>query len=109
MVPSSTAAVVIAIDMRKALWTAAVIDSVLNPLQSLGSRSVLTVTVRRFVQQWSNAVWAVEGAAGLGAPLTREPTADRVQRGRLAPRCWHFGPVTHRSNHRHQTTGDYVA
>ena len=81
MAPSSTDRVVIAIDPHKASWTAAVIDSALQPLEVVrvevnadGYRQL-----RRFAQQWSDPVWAVEGAAGLGAPLTRQLAADGVE------------------------------
>ncbi|MCX2935069.1 IS110 family transposase, partial [Mycobacterium sp. CVI_P3] len=35
--------------------------------------------LRRFAQQWTDPVWAIEGAAGLGAPLTRQLAADGVE------------------------------
>lgn len=35
--------------------------------------------LRRFAQQWKQPVWAIEGAAGLGAPLTRQLAADGVE------------------------------
>lgn len=33
----------------------------------------------RFAQRWSNPSWAIEGAAGLGAPLTQRLVADGVE------------------------------
>ncbi len=74
--PSSSspapAPVVIAIDPHKAAWTAVAVDSRLHPL------AVIRVEVnrggyrqlRRFASRWSHAVWAIEGATGLGAALT---------------------------------------
>jgi hypothetical protein len=63
--------VVIAVDPHKASWTAAVVDSSLQPL------AILRVPVsaagyqqlRRFAGRWPQARWAIEGAGGLGAPL----------------------------------------
>lgn len=34
--------------------------------------------LRRFAGRWSHAVWAVEGATGLGATLTAKLTADHI-------------------------------
>ncbi|WP_253843051.1 IS110 family transposase [Mycobacterium colombiense] len=78
---SPTDRVVIAIDPHKASWTAAAVGTALQPLE------VLRVEVsaddyrrlRRFARRWTNPVWAIEGAAGLGAPLTRQPAADGVE------------------------------
>ncbi|GFG69606.1 IS110 family RNA-guided transposase [Mycolicibacter senuensis] len=78
---SPTERVVIAVDPHKASWTAAVIDTALQPLD------VLRVDVgadgyrrlRRFARQWTQPVWAIEGAAGLGAPLTRQLADDGVE------------------------------
>jgi len=78
---SSTDRVVIAIDPHKASWTAAAVDTALQPLEALrvevsadGYRRL-----RRFAQQWTDPVWAIEGAAGLGAPLTRQLVADGLE------------------------------
>jgi hypothetical protein len=57
-----------------------VVDNRLQPL------AVIRVEVnrdgyrqlRRFASRWSHAVWAVEGATGLGATLTARLTADRI-------------------------------
>ena len=73
--------VVIAVDPHKASWTAAAVDGSLQPVD------VIRVDVspegyrrlRRFAQRWSNPGWAIEGAAGLGAPLTRRLHADGVE------------------------------
>lgn len=72
--------VVIAVDPHKASWTAAAVDGSLQPVD------VIRVDVsqqgyrrlRRFAQRWSNPGWAIEGAAGLGAPLTRRLHADGI-------------------------------
>ena len=72
--------VVIAVDPHKASWTAAAVDSSLQPLD------VIRVAVspegyrqlRGFAQRWSDPGWAIEGAAGLGAPLTQRLTADGI-------------------------------
>jgi transposase len=73
--------VVIAVDPHKTSWTAAVLDSSLQPLDVIrvpvsqeGYRQL-----RRFARRWSNVSWAIEGAAGLGAPLTQRLTADGVE------------------------------
>jgi len=72
--------VVIAVDPHKASWTAAAVDASLQPLD------VIRVPVSRegyrklrgFARRWSDPGWAVEGAAGLGAPLTQRLTADGI-------------------------------
>jgi transposase len=76
--PTTPAPVVIAIDPHKASWTAVAVDNRLQPLATIrvevnreGYRHL-----RRFAGRWSRAVWAVEGAAGLGAALTSRLTAD---------------------------------
>ena len=74
------APVVIAIDPHKASWTAVAVDNRLQPL------AVIRVEVnrdgyrqlRRFAGRWSHAVWAIEGATGLGAALTARLTADGI-------------------------------
>lgn len=78
---SPTDRVVIAIDPHKASWTAAVIDTALQPLDVLrvevsadGYRQL-----RQFAQLWKQPVWAIEGAAGLGAPLTRQLAAEGIE------------------------------
>lgn len=83
MVPSSstTDRVVIAVDPHKASWTAAAVGAALQPLE------VLRVEVSadgyrrlcRFARQWTDPVWAIEGASGLGAPLTRQLAADGIE------------------------------
>jgi transposase len=72
--------VVIAVDPHKASWTAAAVDAALQPLE------VIRVAVsaegyrqlRRFARRWSDSSWAMEGAAGLGAPLTQRLHADGI-------------------------------
>jgi transposase len=78
--PTTPAPVVIAIDPHKASWTAVAVDNRLQPLAAIrvevnrdGYRRL-----RRFAGRWSRAVWAVEGAAGLGAALTARLSADGV-------------------------------
>jgi transposase len=73
-------AVVIAVDPHKASWTAAAVDTALAPLATLrvpvsrqGYRQL-----RRFAARWPQASWAIEGAAGLGAPLARWLAADGI-------------------------------
>ena len=78
---SVTDRVVIAIDPHKASWTAAAVDAALQPLE------VIRVAVsaegyrrlRRFAQRWHDHSWAIEGAAGLGAPLTQRLHADGIE------------------------------
>jgi transposase len=72
--------VVIAVDPHKASWTAAAVDSGLSPLATVrapvsrqGYRQL-----RRFADAWPGAVWAIEGAGGLGAPLARQLAADGI-------------------------------
>ena len=64
--------VVIAIDPHKASWTAAVVDASSQPVATIrvpvsrdGYRAL-----RRFADRWPDPTWAIEGASGLGAPLT---------------------------------------
>ena len=72
--------VVIAVDPHKASWTAAAVGHHLQPLATIrvpvtgdGYRAL-----RRFARQWPEAVWAIEGAAGLGAPLTARLRAEQI-------------------------------
>jgi transposase len=77
---SPTDRVVIAVDPHKASWTAAAVDAALQPVE------VIRVAVsaegyrqlRRFARRWSDPSWAIEGAAGLGAPLTQRLHADGI-------------------------------
>ena len=78
---SPTDRVVIAVDPHKASWTAAAVDAALQPLE------VIRVAVsaegykqlRRFARRWSDSSWAIEGAAGLGTPLTQRLQADGIE------------------------------
>jgi transposase len=78
---SPTDRVVIAVDPHKASWTAAAVDAALQPVE------VIRVAVsaegyrqlRRFARRWSDPSWAIEGAAGLGAPLTQRLHADGIE------------------------------
>ena len=81
MATSLTGRVVIAVDPHKASWTAAAVDASLQqldvirvPVSPQGYRSL-----RRFAQRWKDPGWAIEGAAGLGAPLTQRLSADGVE------------------------------
>jgi transposase len=73
--------VVIAVDPHKASWTAAAVNASLQPLD------VIRVAVspegyrqlRCFARRWGDPGWAIEGAAGLGAPLTQRLSADGVE------------------------------
>lgn len=72
--------VVIAVDPHKASWTAVVVTAELAPAGSVrveanraGYRQLL-----RFAASWSDVRWAIEGAAGLGAPLAERLNADGV-------------------------------
>ncbi|MFB7294231.1 IS110 family transposase, partial [Actinacidiphila glaucinigra] len=72
--------VIIAIDPHKASWTAVAVDARLRPLDALrvpvsraGYRDLL-----RFARQWPEAIWAMEGASGLGAPLTSRLANDGI-------------------------------
>ncbi|WP_339122727.1 IS110 family transposase [Pseudonocardia sp. D17] len=72
--------VVIAVDPHKASWTAAAVGAGLTPLATLrvpvsqqGYRQL-----RRFAARWPDAVWAIEGAIGLGAPLATRLSADGI-------------------------------
>ena len=73
--------VVIAVDPHKASWTAAALDSSLQPLDVIrvGVSREGYRQLRRFARRWSNPGWAIEGAAGLGAPLTQRLNADGVE------------------------------
>ena len=81
--PSRTVSerVVIAVDPHKASWTAAAVSSALAPLATLrtpvsrqGYRQL-----RRFAAHWPDAEWAIEGATGLGAPLTTWLAGDGIE------------------------------
>src|SRR5277367_5455830 len=71
---------VIAIDPHKASWTAAAVDASLQPVATIrvpvsrdGYRAL-----RRFANRWTDPTWAIEGASGLGAPLTARLRTDGI-------------------------------
>ena len=75
-----TPRVVIAVDPHKASWTAAAVDASLQPLATVrvpvnrdGYRML-----RRFARRWPQAQWAIEGATGLGGPLTARLHTDSI-------------------------------
>lgn len=71
---------VIAIDPHKASWTAAVVDASLQPVATIRvpvSRDGYR-TLRRFANRWPDPTWAIEGASGLGAPLTTRLRTDGI-------------------------------
>jgi transposase len=77
---SGSGAVVIGIDPHKASWTAAAVNSGLQPIATIrvpvshdGYRRL-----RKFAARWPAATWAIEGAGGLGAPLSTWLAADRI-------------------------------
>ena len=79
--PNGDRRVVIAIDPYKASWTAAAVDQSLQPLATIrvpvtrdGYRSL-----RRFARSWQVDLWAIEGASGVGAPLTARRAGDGVE------------------------------
>ena len=76
----STPPVMIAIDPHKRSWTAAAVDVRLQPLATIrvpvsrdGYRTLL-----RFARRWPDTAWAIEGASGLGAPLTVRLRQDGI-------------------------------
>jgi transposase len=76
----STPAVMIAVDPHKRSWTAAAVDARLQPLATVrvpvsrdGYRTLL-----RFARRWPHTTWAIEGATGLGAPLTVRLRKDDI-------------------------------
>ncbi|UXA19080.1 IS110 family transposase [Mycobacterium sp. SMC-4] len=73
--------IVIAVDPHKASWTAAAVDGSLQPVDVIRvdvSRAGYQ-RLRRFAQRWSDPGWAIEGAAGLGAPLTQRLHTDGIE------------------------------
>lgn len=80
--------VVIAIDPHKASWTAAAVDSGLQvretirvPVSRDGYRQL-----RQFARRFASPSWAIEGAAGLGAPLATRLTADGITATDVPPK-----------------------
>jgi transposase len=72
--------VVVAVDPHKASWTAAVVNSSLQPLATI--RVPVSAAgyqqLRRFADRWPQASWAIEGAGGLGAPLATRLCAEGI-------------------------------
>jgi transposase len=72
--------VVIAVDPHKASWTAAAVTASLQPVATL--RVPVSAAgyqqLRRFADRWPQASWAIEGAGGLGAPLTARLSEDGI-------------------------------
>ncbi|MFF4242314.1 IS110 family transposase [Actinomadura sp. NAK00032] len=72
--------VVIAVDPHKASWTAVAVDARLQPLGAV--RAPVSKAgyrqLQRFAQAWPQARWAIEGARGLGAPLTARLAEDGI-------------------------------
>ena len=64
--------VVIAVDPHKASWTAAAVEASWQPVATVRVPVSLAGyrALRRFAERWPQASWAIEGAGGLGAPLT---------------------------------------
>jgi hypothetical protein len=72
--------IVIAIDPHKASWAAVGVDSYLQPLGA-GRAAVGKAgyqQLRKFARRWPEAIWAIEGVAGRGAPLTARLTEDQI-------------------------------
>ena len=72
--------VVIGVDPHKASWTAVVVTAGLAPAGELRVEANRTGyrQLRRFAAAWSEVRWAIEGAAGLGAPLAERLHADDI-------------------------------
>lgn len=72
--------VVIAVDPHKASWTAVVVTSDLAPAGTVRVEANRAgyLQLRRFAGRWPDARWAIEGAAGLGAPLAERLRADQI-------------------------------
>jgi transposase len=72
--------VVIAVDPHKASWTAAAVTASLQPVATLRVPVSLAGyrQLRRFADRWPQASWAIEGAGGLGAPLTARLSEEGI-------------------------------
>lgn len=72
--------VVIAVDPHKASWTAVVVTSELAAAATMrvDANRAGYRQLRRFAAAWSSVRWAIEGAAGLGAPLAERLHADGI-------------------------------
>ena len=72
--------VVIAVDPHKASWTAVAVTAGMAPADAMRvevSRAGYR-QLRRFAKRWPDASWAIEGAAGLGAPLAERLREDGI-------------------------------
>lgn len=76
-----TSPMAIAVDPHKASWTAAAVDASLQPLATIGVPVGDSgyQQLRRFARRWPQAQRAIEGATGLGAPLTIRLREDRIK------------------------------
>lgn len=72
--------VVIAVDPHKASWTATAVTGSLQPVATLRVPVSLAGyrQLRRFADRWPQASWAIEGAGGLGAPLTARLSEEGI-------------------------------
>ena len=87
--------VVIAVDPHKASWTAAAVGPGLQPLATIRvpvSREGYQ-GLRQFARRWPGAEWAIEGAAGLGAPLITRLSTDGITGNGRARQARHPGPT----------------
>lgn len=74
-------AVMIGVDPHKASWTAVAVDRSHRPLGSIRveATQVGYRRLRAFARRWPEAVWAIEGARGLGVALTARLHAESVE------------------------------
>jgi transposase len=72
--------ITIGVDPHKASWTAAAVDARQRVLKTVRvpASAAGYAQLRRFAAGWPQAVWAVEGATGLGLALTQYLDADGV-------------------------------
>jgi transposase len=84
--------VMIAVDPHKASWTAAAVDASLQPIGTVrvpvgrdGYRAL-----QQFARRWRTVDWAIEGATGLGATLTKLLNDDGVT-SLMSPQSWPHG------------------
>lgn len=78
--PRTSEEVIIAVDPHKASWTAVVVGAGLSAVATIRVEVNRAgyLQLRRFAAAWPAARWAVEGAVGLGAPLTERLRADAI-------------------------------
>lgn len=72
--------VVVAVDPHKASWTAVVVTAGLAPAGAVrvDANRAGYRQLRRFAAGWTDVRWAIEGAAGLGAPLAERLREDGI-------------------------------